>query len=402
MYKVALVGLLYDDNLGDPLMVDCVERLYKKNAEKESKDINFDYIDLYGRKNQYDKLERTEKRSNLILPYTVAKKVTRKRAEKAYLFFERKLYEIDNNQEARIEKYYYEKLKNMNLIVVVGGALIKYRFSRDFQNPLSTLIKVAENLNINVVFNSIGIENGYDESFSTCKLIKKFLNSPVVKQITTRDDIESLEKYVDNNSIFIGKTADSATWYKELFDIEEFKGEKVLGVGVISPVKFNQYSEDNKSKNYENLIFDFIDLLLKNNVKFKLFTNGHHMDQKFLETIVSKYKLDESFVIAKPTHHSEIVVAMNSFHSIIASRLHACILGYSLNLPVVGIDWNGKLSYFGETINYPERFLKPDEISSSKLYELVEEIKYKEYDEIYRNKYRMSQIKSIEKTFDFF
>src|SRR5690606_4279719 len=127
------------------------------------------------------------------------------------------------------------------------------------------------------------------------KLIKSFLNSPVVKQITTRDDFKSLEKYVDNKDTIIGKTADSATWYKELFSIKEFEGKKVLGVGVISPEKFNQYSDDKQNKSYEKLITGFISTLLENKVKFKLFTNGHHMDQLFLEELVSKFNLSDSY-----------------------------------------------------------------------------------------------------------
>lgn len=401
MYKIALVGLLYDDNLGDPMMVECVEKLYNKIALKKSLSIDFNYVDLYGREDQYNKFKHNNKKNYITFPYRIAKKITKKSSEKTYLYFERELYKKDSNQEKRIEEYYYKKLQDIDLIVVVGGALIKYRYSRDFHNPLSTLIKIAEKLNIMVTFNSVGIESGYDESYNTCKLVKKFLNSENVKQITTRDDFTTLKKYVFNQQTIIEKTADSAVWYKELFNVKELNTEKVLGIGVISPEKYNQYSEDNRSQSYIKLIYDFVNLLVEKKVKFRLFTNGHDMDQVFLEEIAKNLNLDNSYICKRPAHYSEIVENMNSFHTIVASRLHACILGYSLDLPVIGLDWNGKLKFFGKAINYPERFLIPSEISSDELFDLTKNIGGKRYEPSFRKTYRETQIKSIERTFDF-
>ena len=399
-YKIALVGLLYDDNLGDPLMVECVERIYKNIAKNKSVDVTFKHVDLYGKKSEDQIFKRSKIQNITTIPYRMAKKITKKHLEKMYLFFERKLYEIDKSQEQKVKNYYYENLNDCDMVVIVGGALIKFRYNRDFYNPLSTLVKVAEDLKVDVVFNSVGIENGYNESFATCKIVKSFLNSKSVKLITTRDDFETLKKYVDNEETYIGKTADSATWYKELFDIKESKNKKVLGISVISPEKFDQYTDDNKSEQYVELITSFIKLLLEKNVKFQLFTNGHFMDQRFLESLAAELQLDSSYITKRPEKYSEIVENMLSYHTIIASRLHSCILGYSLDLPVLGIDWNNKLLFFGQEIKQPERFFKPDEVSPLDLYDKVMEIKHEKYEPIIRGNYRDTQIKSIERTFE--
>lgn len=57
---------------------------------------------------------------------------------------------------------------------------------------MHTLIEVADEYGINVYFNAVGIEKGYDISDFGCRTVKDYLNYSNIKMFTTSDDIETL------------------------------------------------------------------------------------------------------------------------------------------------------------------------------------------------------------------
>ncbi|MCM6879962.1 hypothetical protein NE255_14155 [Enterococcus faecium] len=77
---------------------------------------------------------------------------------------------------------------------------------------------VAESLDKKVIFNSVGIENSYDLSYESCKMVKRYLNSKSVVAISTRDDFETLNRYLnDQHSKMIALTSDFAVFTNEIF-----------------------------------------------------------------------------------------------------------------------------------------------------------------------------------------
>ncbi|MFR7442385.1 MAG: hypothetical protein ACLUUO_01275 [Sellimonas intestinalis] len=79
--------------------------------------------------------------------------------------------------------------------------MVKYRLIRDFHDPMNEAIEIAEKYHVPAYFHAVGVENGYNEKFCGCRIVKKYLNSPTVKMVTTRDDIETLKKYLRENEI---------------------------------------------------------------------------------------------------------------------------------------------------------------------------------------------------------
>ena len=75
MIRIGLVGLPYDDNLGDPLMIECVKRICEKQfASNSNDDFEFEMIDLMARENNE---EIPYKRSLGYYYYKFKKKLTR-------------------------------------------------------------------------------------------------------------------------------------------------------------------------------------------------------------------------------------------------------------------------------------------------------------------------------------
>ena len=96
-----------------------------------------------------------------------------------------------------------EKAISQADLVVFGGApVFNYKY-QNFYERTAVTIEIAQKYNKPVIFSAIGIES-YDEKSKKCQRLKAALNSECVKQITTRDGLERLEKYNENNSFKIG------------------------------------------------------------------------------------------------------------------------------------------------------------------------------------------------------
>ena len=58
----------------------------------------------------------------------------------------------------------------------------------------------------------------------------------------------------------------------------------------------------------------------------------------------------------------------------IACRMHSNIIAYALGIPSVGLVWNNKMTFWGEKIGYPKRFVQSEELEAQYVAQLCEEI----------------------------
>jgi hypothetical protein len=63
---------------------------------------------------------------------------------------------------------------------------------------------------------------------------------------------------------------------------------------------------------------------------------------------------------------------MRNYDGIISCRLHPSIIGFSLNIPAVGLIWNGKVSGFYEGIGYPERAIERRDFNAEAVVDRLE------------------------------
>lgn len=191
MKKIALVGLIYDTNLGDPAIYESTKKIVTDYIDCE-----INCIDLYGRTGF-----RFKKDS----------------------FFNRTFSKIRNricSQEKRIIKNLKKEIditlnNSIDAVVFVGGGLIKYK-NQFISKPIELIIEKCNKLNIPVMLSAVGVE-GYDLS-DDCQELKRYINYPCVKFITTRDDIMTLkDKYLDRN-IECYKVADPAIIISEIYE----------------------------------------------------------------------------------------------------------------------------------------------------------------------------------------
>lgn len=256
-------------------------------------------------------------------------------------------------------------LHNAAAIIFAGGGIIKpnHKFSM-FSFLIDSIVEIADDYNIPVMFNSVGVE-GYNINDARFAIMRKALNKKCVKVISVRDDIETLSDcYMQKNcDKKIRLAADAAVWAKEVYGISSDKNSQVVGVGVI---RLDAYSEEKSILN-ENEVFriykELIECLEKRNMPYKFFTDGLPSDYQFLLQLQEKlpYVNWHEHMVDRPQSGEELINTIAGFRGVIAPRLHANILSYALDIPSIGMIWNKKVEYFGDMIGYPERFFYLDE-----------------------------------------
>lgn len=378
--KIGLIGLPYDDNLGDLVMMESLEKIIK---QKLKIDAEFVRVDLLARN-----LKSEVSYSNYIIKKIVGffeKFINEKIAQTLNI---RRFNYFEKNE---IKRHFKNQLKGCDVAIIVGGGIINFRTNR-FVNHFSSIINCLEQLNIPCILNSLGVEQGYDLSFPNCRVYKKALNSEQVQAISTRDNLNTLREYVRNEE----KTtlvSDSACFICGLDNIKEKKACSI-GIGIIRPEIFDSYKMRDLKKSYLSLINNLIEILKQENYQFQLFTNGNEQDFAFGQSLLEKHGLSINFLAEKPENSEELEINISSYEKIICSRLHAAIIAYSANVPVMGIDWNGKLKSFGEQIYTNNLFYFPNEITAEKVINILNSINDYKWTQKNKEKY-------LEKEFNF-
>lgn len=353
MKKIVFVGLINDTNLGDKIIADCTKHIFLQ----QEVDIQAVDLDLMSTKTLFN---------------SIINKIFSR-------FFPAKCLQTIINKSSKL---YKSSIKDADCVVMVGGGMIKYKY-QGLTPYVCGLIKAAMELNIPIVLNSVGVE-GYSDTDVRCRILKKYLNSSTVMAITTRDDFELLtNKWLEGNSrIYTKLVADSAVWANEVYGIEKNETSQVIGVGLIRGEIFRDYNIDFSKKEVIELYSSIIEELERRNIQYKLFTNGFKEDYDLAKEVCENIsRIDLIDEIYHPKDSKELVAIISEFRGVIAARLHACIISYSLEIPVIGLTWNDKLPLFGTQIGYRERFIESDNFKAKIIVDKLEKSLQENYNQ---------------------
>lgn len=258
-------------------------------------------------------------------------------------------------------------IKRADVIVFAGGGIIKYKYEK-FYSYITGIVKIADQYQIPVFFNGVGVE-GFDGSEDRCMELKETLNLECVKGITVRDDIETLRNnYIVNHNIRVRSVFDPAVWTKEVYRIERRNTSDVVGVGIVRYKIFADNGIEEIDENFQlKLWSELICLLNQRNIKWKIFTNGLKSDEDFAVQVLQYAGYGEEvkkYKVKRAADSRELVQTIAGFKAIIACRLHANIIAYSLGIPSIAFVWNDKLKFWGRKIGKEELFIEPAKMSA--------------------------------------
>jgi hypothetical protein len=264
-----------------------------------------------------------------------------------------------------------------------------------------------------VLFSSIGVEP-YDATNRKSQALKKALALSCVRQITTRDDLESVQRYVEGTDVPVAHVSDPAVLADIVFRKSSHAASqddvaastnvsarmrrrvKALGRQVLAlrrqdapataaPTATSATAKalaaprakrvglvvtragifgDNGIAFSENdqtsFWLDVIALLSERGYDYKLFTTGHFADEVFLDAMVRAHGIPLSKAALTVNSPEELIGELSACAGVIAYRLHASITSFAYSVPSVGLSWNFKVPYFYESVGHGDRALGPE------------------------------------------
>lgn len=363
--KIALVGTYYTESVGDALLFECVKYLYNKSISGYV--LKFKIVDMYGRISiKHRKHGLHEKiRNYLTRNYGIKFDYSPKTAGVPDL------------------SYYENAFADCDMVTVAGGGLFKYSVGDNFTQTFSDINSAAKKLGIPVVYNALGVEGVHIAGTEPFKKLQSAFGDEV-KLISCRERFDVIEMYFkDRFKDRISLVADTGVWVKEAFHAKRDRSSKIIGINPVSPYFFNMHGRDITEDELKSF---WTELILKSDrqgYKIQIFTNGNNSDYRFAYKIYIsvKNKLRNKPLIREADDPAQMVKNISRCSIIAASRLHTCISGYSIGIPVVGIAWNNKLLNWGKTICMQDCFFDINELTSRRVFDKMMELKEYSYDE---------------------
>ena len=303
---------------------------------------------------------------------------------------------VINSRAAAIVSKQYVKTKDPELLatarsviqecdlIIFGGAPVFNYLYQIFYERTAVTLELAKEYNKPVIFSAIGIE-GYHEDNKKCQRLKETLNFDCVRQITTRDDFLSLEKYKGQDHITIGRVSDPAVFTPKVFKnffppISEkapAKGEagrKKIGLFVLRANGFKdngvKFSREEAAAMWKEIVQE----LEARGYDYELLTSGHFGDEAFLDYLIRNYGIKEEKCVFNINFPERLLQHISSYDGIISCRLHPSIIAFSFKIPSLGLIWNLKVKYFYEAIGHEDRLVNVKETTASEIVSRLEKV----------------------------
>ena len=354
--NIVIVGLIYDENLGDQaIALSTTEIINDYCVNVDAQEFEIKYLDLTGAISRNTDDNKRNKSILKQLYMKIAHMVNRIAPRTCHYLTERKIVK-------RFTIVANETITEMTkAIIFCGGGIIQYKHLYT-SKPISIITDLAEKMDIPIMFSAVGIE-GYDDKNYRCRLLKKAMNSVVVKTITTRDDYKCLvDKYITNPSIRTAKVADSVCGICS-FIPSQITGDNTIGLGIANPRLFKKYGIPISTEQFSELWVSIYSNLVQRGYKCKLFTNGASDDYEYAKSIATRIG-DNSVMEDRPNTVKQLVNTISGYKGIIATRMHSAIIAYSYGIPAVGIVWNNKQVMFGESIGRKDYYINYEEFNA--------------------------------------
>ncbi|MCH5268303.1 MAG: polysaccharide pyruvyl transferase family protein [Lachnospiraceae bacterium] len=300
-------------------------------------------------------------------------------------------YEIISREAAIVSRKYIStkdpallntarKLIEISDLIVFGGAPMFNYLYQFFYERTAVILELAKEYNKPVIFSAIGVE-GYHEKNKKCQRLKKTLNFDIVKQITTRDEIDLLKKYKENEQMRIGKVSDPAVFSSAIFKRFAVKKRtfsldfrKKVGIFILRANGFEDNKFDFSREDAAKFWVELIEQLKDRGYKYELLTSGHFGDEAFLDYLIRNYNVEARRCVFNMNTPEKLIRKIASCDAVVSCRLHPSIISFALDVPSLGVVWNTKVKGFYESVGYGDRVVNVEDINAEAVADRIEEV----------------------------
>jgi len=233
-------------------------------------------------------------------------------------------------------------------LIVIGGGQLFCDVALNFPAKLFLLSRLLRGKRVVVV--SVGVTAKW--SFWGRFLVKRFIRNarPVFYATRDKESASNLHTHFRIPRGSIRVVPDPALVCADAFS-EELSPEKNWDIGICvssldALVMNSEYSNSNSTES-ARFFSTLAESLQAQGKRVLYFTNGASEDNKVLSEISSGTGAVKSGFFV-PRHPDELVSLISACSCIVAHRLHANIVAYSLNIPSIGMNWDKKVESFFE------------------------------------------------------
>ncbi len=267
-------------------------------------------------------------------------------------------------------------VKKADLLIFGGSPILNYKYGR-FANNTAEFLRIAKECQTPVLFSSAGV-NGYNAANPVCQRLVQSLHDADVRQITTRDDLDSLKKMVFGKDIPIERVADPAVFssavFRSFITKKEENKKKKIGIFIMRADGFTDNGIPFTKEDMVALWKDLAEVLTDKGYDYEFLTSGFVEDEAMLDDLVRNYMLDKKKCTFNMNTPERLIEKISSFDAVISTRMHPSIVSYSLGVPSVSLLWNPKVKLFYESAGYPDRCLDVTGMTAQKLVGKLESV----------------------------
>lgn len=258
-------------------------------------------------------------------------------------------------------------------VVLFGGAPVFNYLYQNFYERTAVTIELAEKHGKPVLFSAVGVD-GYDEDNERCQRIVDKINSDAVVQVTTRDNIDALGKYMRNPKIPYCKVADPAVFSERVFEpyLSEKKKKPTVGLFIF---RAHGFTDNNIPFTAEDSVEMWLGLkkeLESRGYAVEFLTSGHFGDEAFMDLMIREYGVSADDCVFNINCPEDLIGRISSYKGVVSCRLHPSIISFALGVPALGIVWNSKVEGFYRGAGYEDRLVYTDNMTVTSLADRLE------------------------------
>ncbi len=355
MQKIGLVGLYSINNMGDCLICETTRFILEDSVS----DAGIIEIDAAPREfSSYPGFRKLNLLISAFLIRAILPLFSRSAPRsKARYYFERLAWHVKTNW------HFKQVIPDCDALIFSGGGFLKFK-NQGLNYLVEQIIEICEQHEIPVMFSGVGIE-GFDPKDHRCKKLKSSLASPTIHTITTRDYLEILrDKYEITAPTHTQLVGDPAFWAPDCYGIRKDSDSQKIGINLIREDIFQHYGNRLSPQELKSFYIALIERLDEHGADWILFSNGMSIDHDFGQALLIELGKPPEKMLPPPRSAQELISVVSSFKAILGARMHASISAYALDIPVVGLIWNEKLTRFAELTQQRQMFFNEGELNA--------------------------------------
>jgi polysaccharide pyruvyl transferase WcaK-like protein len=274
-------------------------------------------------------------------------------------------------------------IKQSDIIFFAGGGLFGLSYL-NFYKYLASIIELANQCNIPVIFSSMGINNMSVNKENESQLIE-LLDNECIKAISVRENKQIFEKYAKHRNLVIKEVCDPVCWAQYIYKKNLKTKTNKIGINVVRGGLFKDNGIKWTLTNELNYLNDLKNKLDELEIDYMFYTNGNFLDNNTLLYFKKEYQIPEDKIFI-PDTSKQLVEIISTFDKTISIRMHSAIISYALDIPSVTLKWNDKINLFYQNINRDKSCILVDQWNIDNVLETLMSI-----DECYKDEnYLMS------------